>query len=90
MTRAEAIDNYRGARAAYYLAARREDEAFVRWFAKWQAGENTNAAAAARLANRTSELSCDLHSAQSALYALDLDPWDVDDEDGVKRTPVGS
>jgi hypothetical protein len=55
-----------------------------------QAGERTSAAGASRLANRTSLLSCDLHSSQSALYALDLDPWDVDDEDGVKRTPVGS
>jgi hypothetical protein len=88
MTPDQAIANYRQAREAYRLAARREDEAFVRWFKKVQNGEPTNAAAATRLANRTSQLSATLAGAQSDLYARGLDPWDVDDADGVERTMV--
>jgi len=85
---ADPVSVYRAARDAYRAAAVREDAAFRRWFIKRQAHEPTNGGAAARLAHETNRLRADLHSAQSALYALDLDPWDIDDADGVERTPV--
>lgn len=84
-----AIQDYRRKRAAYLEACKREDEAFNRWFVKRQRGERTNAAAASRLANLANYASADLASAQGALYALDLDPHDIDDADGVERTPLG-
>lgn len=87
---AEAVAAYRAARAAYYAAAAREDSAFARYFAKRQRGEATNGAAVSRLSNLTNYASTELYSAQSALYRHDVDPWDVDDADGVERTPVGS
>lgn len=89
MTRDEAIATYRAARAAYYEAVKREDASFMRWFEKARAGEKTNAAGATRMANATNEASRDLYSAQSDLYRIEIDPWDIDDEDGVERTPVG-
>ena len=87
---AAAVAAYREARTAYYAACKRADAAFVRYCQKLQSGERTNGAAAMRLDNRASELSADLYGAQSKLYALGLDPWDYDDEDGVNRTPLGS
>jgi hypothetical protein len=89
LTRDEAIEQYRAARAAYYEAARREDDAFRRYFLKIRAGEPTNGAAVSRLSNLTNYASAALANAQSALYRLDIDPWTVDDEDGVERTPMG-
>lgn len=89
MTREEAIANYRAKRATWLLACEREDAAFMRWFKKAREGDTTNAAGAARAANTTSYASAEMYSAQSALYALDIDPWDIDDKDGVERTPVG-
>lgn len=86
----KAIEAYREARTAWLAAGDREDAAFARYFAKRQAGTPTNGAATARLSNLTSYASAAMYSAQSALYRLDLDPWTIDDEDGVERTPVGS
>jgi hypothetical protein len=74
----EAVQEYRSARDAYLLAANREDAAFRRYFAKRRAGEPTNGAAVSRLAN--------LAVAQGKLHRLEIDPWDIDDADGVERT----
>jgi len=82
----EAVEAYRAARAAFDLAADREDAAFRRWFDKVQAGEPTSGAAASRLANEANYRSADLSSAQGRLFRLDLDPWDVDDADEHERT----
>lgn len=90
LSREEVLAAYRAARASYYAAAAREDAAFARYFAKRQRGEATNGAAVSRLSNLTNYASAELYSAQSALYRLDVDPWDIDDADGVERTPVGS
>lgn len=83
------VDSYRAARDAYYAAVEREDAAFRRYFDKIQSGNPTNGAAVSRLSNRSNELSAALYSAQGPVYDLDLDPWDIDDEDGVPRSPVG-
>lgn len=90
MTREQAIDAYRAARTAWLAAGDRSDAAFSRYFAKLRAGEPTNGAAVARLDNLTNYASAALYQAQGALYKLDIDPWDIDDEDGVEHTPVGS
>lgn len=85
-----AITAYRASRDAFDLCAKREDEAFRRYFNKLQAGEPTNGAAVSRLSNLTNYASAALSSAQSALYRVDIDPWDVDDADGHERTFVGA
>jgi hypothetical protein len=90
ISREEALKQYRAARDAYYASAKREDEAFSRYFAKVQAGTRTNGAAVSRLSNATNYASAEMFSAQAVLYRMDIDPWDVDDEDGVERTPVGN
>lgn len=77
-------------RSRFYDLCRREDEAFVRWFNKRQAGERTNGAATVRLGNLANYASADLAVAQGKLWELGIDPWSIDDEDGVERTPVGS
>ena len=84
------VEQYRAARAAYYEAAAREDAAFLRYFQKLQNGERTNGAAVSRLGNLTNYASAELAQAQGALWALDIDPHTVDDEDGVERTPLGA
>lgn len=84
----EAVEAYRSARDAYYLAVDREDAAFRRYLRKRHEGTPTNGAALSRLCNVTSDRSAVLFSAQSRLYAAGIDPWDVDDADGVERTPV--
>jgi hypothetical protein len=86
----EVLAEYRAARAAYYAACKKADDSFARYFQKRQDGERTNGATTARLENEANYASTRLYRAQSALYALDLDPWDIDDQDGVERTPVGS
>lgn len=88
MSREEAIAEYRKARDAYYAAGAKADAAFARWFTKRQNGERTSGAAAARLANQTNWLSAEMVSAQGKLYALGVDPWDIDDADGVERSEV--
>jgi hypothetical protein len=84
----EAIANYRAARAAYDEAARREDAAFIRYLKKREAGVPTNGAALSRLMNQTSYLFAELSRAEDELWALDIDPWSIDDEDGVERTSL--
>jgi len=86
MTREEALANYREKRDAYLVAAAREDAAFVKWFTKRRDGEHTNGGAASRLATQANYASADLAAAQGKLYKFDIDPADVDREDGVERT----
>lgn len=82
-----AVDIYRAARADFLIATTRADLAFMRWFEKAQRGARTNAAAATRLANQASYASADLHAAEGKLYALEIDPRDIDREDGVEVQP---
>lgn len=89
VARDEALATYRAARAAYYAACEREDAAFARYFRKIQDGVATNGAAVSRLSNLSNYASTLLYQAQSGLYKLDIDPWDIDDADGVERTPLG-
>lgn len=89
MDREQALTEYRTARSVYYEAMRKEDEAFLRYFTKLQAGERTNGAAVARLGNLANYASTDLAIAQGHLYKLDIDPWSIDDEDGVEHSPIG-
>lgn len=88
-TKTLAIERYRTARQRWIDAMGREDEVFGNYFRKRASGQPTNGAALSRLMNATSEMSAELYSAQSTLYALDLDPWVYDDADGVERTPIG-
>jgi len=84
----ETIDAYRAARDAYYVAAAREDATFARYFAKRVNGEKTNGAAVSRAMNVTSYASAEMAQAQGRIYAMGMDPWDIDDQDGVERTPI--
>lgn len=86
----DAIVAYRAARTRWLEAMAREDESFARYFRKRSQGVVTNGAALSRLMNATSDASVELHSAQSDLYRLDLDPHMYDDADGVERTPLGA
>lgn len=85
-----AIASYRAARTAWIEAGDKADAAFLRWHQKLINGEPTNAAQATRLQNEASYRSADLSVAQGALYALEIDPHDIDDEDDVERTPLGA
>lgn len=85
MTRATAIASYRAARDAYYEAGHKADAAFAAWFT----GEKHSPATVSRMENKVNECSVHLYNAQSELFAMDIDPWTIDDEDGVDRTPVG-
>lgn len=85
---AQAVERYRAARDAYYAAVDREDAAFGRYFSKLQAGTPTNGAAVQRLSNLANYASADMFSAQGKLWNLDLDPHDIDDADGVERSPI--
>lgn len=86
--RDEAIANYRTVRTAHDAAHVKADAAFKRYFSKLQRGERTNGAATARLENEANYLAADLSVAQGKLFALDLNPWDIDDADGVERTTI--
>lgn len=88
-TRAEAIGRYVVARANYNIARMRADEAFRRYFAKREAGEKTSGAGWQRSENLANEALIVLYNAQSELYRHNIDPWDIDDRDGVERTPIG-
>jgi hypothetical protein len=90
MTRDEAIANYRAKRAEWMRLGDLADATFKRYFLKLQNGTPTNGAACARMDARVNFASADLYSAQGFLYKLDIDPWTIDDEDGVEHTPVGA
>lgn len=82
MTAAE-IENYRTKRDEFIALADRADAAFLRHFAKLQNGEPTNAAQATRLSHLANYASADLSTAAGPLWAADLDPAEIDRQDGV-------
>jgi hypothetical protein len=88
ITEAEALAAYRAARATYLAAQAAADDAWDRWFAKRTQGIATNGAQASRLADLANYASADLASAQDGLYRFDLDPADVDRDDGITRTVI--
>ncbi len=90
VTAEDALANYRAKRTEWLRIGALSDAAFARYFKKLQNGTPTNGAACARLDNRLNYASADLYGAQGELYKRDIDPWDIDDADGVERTPVGS
>lgn len=73
---------YRQRREAFVAAADKADDAFGRWFAKGHAGVATNGAQANRLSHEANYLSADLSGVEGKLYAMDVDPRDVDKLDG--------
>lgn len=85
-----AIAHYRAMRTEWLRLGDLSDATFKRYFSKLQRGEPTNGAACARMDNRLNYASAAMYSAQGFLYKLDIDPWTIDDEDGVDHTPVGS
>lgn len=84
----EAKAVYRTVRTAFLAAMDNEDAAFARYFAKRASGVRTNGAAVSRLSNLTNYLSAELSAAQSRLFLLDVDPWELDDKDKIPRIPV--
>lgn len=65
------------------------DAAFRRYFEKRVAGVPTNGAAVSRLENEANYRSAVLFQKQGDVYRLGYDPWDIDDDDGVPRSPLG-
>lgn len=78
-----AIAAYREAREVFTVAADKADAAWMRWFTKRQAGVAANGAQAARLANQANYASADLATAESKVWAHEIDPRDVCVADGV-------
>lgn len=72
------IDAFRAAYAARKKAADNADAAFARYFRKREAGEPTNGAAWQRLENEANYLSADLQTAADRLYAVDIDPTNIE------------
>lgn len=79
----ERIASYRAIRDRYLVCRDRENAAFTKWFNRRLEGKPTNAGRATALANLTNYASADLASAEDLLYALDIDPRDIDKQDGV-------
>lgn len=86
ISRTAALAVYRKRRDEYLRLAALADAAWDRWFTKRKNGEPTNGAAASRAASVANYASADLAGAQLALYHFEIDPADVDREDGVERT----
>lgn len=79
----QAIETYRTARTVFGAAADAADAAWMRWFTKRQNGERANGAQASRLANVANYMSADLATAESRVWAIEIDPRDVCVADGV-------
>lgn len=76
----EVLAAYRDARRAYLALCDRADASFRRWFEG-----NGSASYTRRLENEASRASATLAATQLALYRFDLDPADVDRDDGITR-----
>lgn len=85
LTATSELDRYREARDVFIEARAKADVAWLRWFRRTQAGIRTSGAAAQRLANRANHASAELYAAEGRLWALNVDPAEIDRQDGIVR-----